>query len=550
MKKNIIIYSLTLLMGLSGCSLDAFPGSDIITEEQKDEILSKNPDSFIAEINALSANLIKYNTLESSGIHFDYGYAAVCMIYDTSGMDLVSDNVGYNWYNSTLSFRDRLDTSINTKFIWRVFYNNIKVSNDILVNINGMLETTTDPSQIAALENYKGQALAHRAFGYLNLVQAYQFTYKGHEDAPAVPLKLTLDDERYNATRATVSEVYDVILSDLNESIELLKDKKRASEAKDKVSVQVAYGLRARVNLVMNNWKAAAEDAQKAQEGFTPLSIDAVSKPGFNSAKNDSWMWANLITEENDIVATGIINWPSHLCSFTGNGYTVGTQTYRRINQPLWDEIPENDIRKHWWVDEEKKAPYVDEIKFPTSQGEMPLVDYLGWDSFTNLKFGAYNNEILNPMNASDWVMMRVEEMILIEAEAKAMSGDLEGGKSVLANFLKTYRNPGYVTSKATSAEDFQTEVWKERRVELWGEGFALFDLLRLKKPLERVKVAADGKKLTTYGPTVSFNTDPEAQILLFLIPESEIEANTSLSKADNNPTAEVPKPMELKIKE
>lgn len=75
---------------------------------------------------------------------------------------------------------------------------------------------------------------------------------------------------------------------------------------------------------------------------------------------------------------------------------------------------------------------------------------------------------------------MRVEEMYLIKAEAEAMGGNLSGGKSTLENFVRTYRDPSF-TSKANSAQDFQDEVWLQRRMELWGEGFSLFDILRLK---------------------------------------------------------------------
>jgi starch-binding outer membrane protein, SusD/RagB family len=159
------------------------------------------------------------------------------------------------------------------------------------------------------------------------------------------------------------------------------------------------------------------------------------------------------------------------------------------------------------------------------------------------VKFGAYENEILNPVNASDWPRMRVEEMILIEAEAKAMAGDLQGGKEVLRKFVTTYRDPSYQLSSAGSAEEFQDEVWFQRRVELWGEGFSFFDVLRLKKPIIRAKM--EGTKVnSSYGSTSTINLPAEAPILLFLIPEGEIEASESLSPADNNETIPAPKPL------
>lgn len=544
MKKNIIIYSLAAFIGLSGCSLDEMPLGSSVTEEQKEDVVKADPQKFASEVNALSANMIKFNTLNlDEEDHYDFGYAAVCIFYDSSGIDYVSDNTGYNWFRSSMLYSDRLATSSTTEFIWRVFYNNVKQANDILEVVNPILETIDSESEKQTFEFYKAQALGYRAFSYLNLIQTYQFTYKGKEDAPGVPLTLTVDDERGTTKRAPVKDVYAVILSDLTEAIDLLGDKTR--DSKDQVSLQVAYGLRARVNLVMQNWKEAAEDAQKAQEGFTPYSLNAVSVPAFNNAvNNNSWIWANIISIENEIVETGIINWPSHVCSFTGNGY-VNVGTYKYVNKPLWLEIPETDVRKHWWVDENLKAPYVDDITLPDKDGvQQPLVEVLKFKPYTNIKFGAYEDKILNATNASDWPVMRVEEMILIEAEAKAMSGDLAGGKTVLKNFLSTYRDPEYKLSTAGSAEAFQEEVWKQRRIELWGEGFSLFDILRLKKPLTRVEFDAQNKPITTYSNTTNFNLEAEHPILLYLLPEGEIEANQEIDYADNNPTIPVPKPL------
>ena len=94
-----------------------------------------------------------------------------------------------------------------------------------------------------------------------------------------------------------------------------------------------------------------------------------------------------------------------------------------------------------------------------------------------------------------------------------------------------TFRDPSF-TSKANSAQDFQDEVWLQRRMELWGEGFSLFDILRLKKPVVR--------KNTNYDPSVQYNSAAEAQILIYRIPQCEMETNSGISDTDNNPAAEL----------
>ena len=85
---------------------------------------------------------------------------------------------------------------------------------------------------------------------------------------------------------------------------------------------------------------------------------------------------------------------------------------------------------------------------------------------------------------------MRVEEMKLIEAEAAGMQDEARGIK-LLTDFAKT-RDPhyGYGTHNGAygnkSTSKFQNEVWWQRRVELWGEGFATFDIKRLNKGIIR----------------------------------------------------------------
>jgi hypothetical protein len=86
--------------------------------------------------------------------------------------------------------------------------------------------------------------------------------------------------------------------------------------------------------------------------------------------------------------------------------------------------------------------------------------------------------------------LMRVEEMKLIEAEAAGMQ-DLARGQQLLTEFAQT-RDPNYIYGKHQDAygnestSEFQNEVWWQRRVELWGEGFSTFDMKRLNKAVIR----------------------------------------------------------------
>lgn len=532
-----------MLLTTSCSDLDTNPSGSTMSDGQLNEVLAQDPSKLKSEVSGMYANMIEYGAITQwygtgQPRHYDFGYASTMMMMDASGQDEPSQVSGYNWYNKPLRFVDRTANSETTYFIWNQCYKNIKVANDVLKSVD--LENLSDVAK-----SYVGQAYAMRAFEYFTLIQIYQFSYKGHEDAAGVPIvtEKTAEAEANNNPRAAVKDVYKQIMDDLNTAIDYLTDSR---SAKSEINRQVAYGLRARVNLVMQNWSDAAADAKKAAEGYTPLSKDAAAAPGFNDVSASNWIWGNIVDESNEIVQSGILNFPSMMCSFTGNGYSP-TYACRMINSKLWKEIPSTDVRKGWWIDENLNSPIVNP-KYVVHQEDEDedgkVVKYLAvynqtgdevadiTEPYTNVKFGAYKNQYGNELNACDIPLMRVEEMILIQAEATAMGGNVEEGKRILENFVRTYRDPSY-TCNATTAEGVQDAVWFQRRVELWGEGFSFTDLLRLKKPLDRTGA--------NYEVSVRFKLPAESPIFLYLIPEDEENHNEALV-GNNNPVVAVPK--------
>ena len=532
-----------MLLTTSCSDLDTNPSGSTMSDGQLNEVLAQDPSKLKSEVSGMYANMIEYGAITQwygtgQPRHYDFGYASTMMMMDASGQDEPSQVSGYNWYNKPLRFVDRTANSETTYFIWNQCYKNIKVANDVLKSVD--LENLSDVAK-----SYVGQAYAMRAFEYFTLIQIYQFSYKGHEDAAGVPIvtEKTAEAEANNNPRAAVKDVYKQIMDDLNTAIDYLTDSR---SAKSEINRQVAYGLRARVNLVMQNWSDAAADAKKAAEGYTPLSKDAAAAPGFNDVSASNWIWGNIVDESNDIVQSGILNFPSMMCSFTGNGYSP-TYACRMINSKLWKEIPSTDVRKGWWIDENLNSPIVNPkyvVHKEDEDEDGKVVKYLAvynqtgdevadiTEPYTNVKFGAYKNQYGNELNACDIPLMRVEEMILIQAEATAMGGNVEEGKRILENFVRTYRDPSY-TCNATTAEGVQDAVWFQRRVELWGEGFSFTDLLRLKKPLDRTGA--------NYEVSVRFNLPAESPIFLYLIPEDEENHNEALV-GNNNPVVAVPK--------
>ena len=155
------------------------------------------------------------------------------------------------------------------------------------------------------------------------------------------------------------------------------------------------------------------------------------------------------------------------------------------------------------------------------------------YGAYVQVKFAPYNNVVASSTNANDIFLMRVEEMYLIKAEAEAMGGATATGVATLESLIKTYRDPEY-TCTASSATDVQEEIFRQRRIELWGEGLIWYDIMRLNKGVDRRGCGfPDASRI--------FNIPAGDNILLWRIPEAECQANAALRGLDQPTTIPTP---------
>ncbi|MBQ8463290.1 MAG: RagB/SusD family nutrient uptake outer membrane protein [Prevotella sp.] len=544
MKINKIFYlAAASVLAVSCADLDTEPQGSTVTADQKAEVAANDPSKVSASVTGITTMFSIYEKSFSS--HHDYGHASMMLFNDSRGIDLIGFDTGYNWYSAGLTLGDRTLNAYGSYYAWVNAYNQIFAANAVVGQISAETENST-------LKFYLAQALCIRAFDYFNLIQQFQFTYKGNEDAPGVPVILDTNADEAGANgiaRNTVGEVYEQILADLNLAVDLLEASTEVRADKRYVDLGVALGLRARVNLVMQNWAEAAADAQAAiaATDAEPISIEEASKPGFVSMTEKDWMWGIYIAETDRVVTSAIVNWPSHMGSFNYGYASVGA--WRMINPSLYNMMNVTDARKGWFLDASSKSVNLTaQQQAYVTQNKMP--------AYTQVKFAPYNGELGTSTNANDVPLMRVEEMYLIVAEAQAMAGNPAGGKTALENFVKTYRDPQY-TCEAASAAAVQDAVWVQRRIELWGEGLSYFDLLRLRKGIDRASTLFStvdpDKKLQNYNYRIvdtvegeraaietvksgnGSTTGTDINYLIYQIPNEEIQANKLINEGDNN---------------
>ncbi|MEO7310381.1 MAG: RagB/SusD family nutrient uptake outer membrane protein [Chitinophagaceae bacterium] len=433
--------------------------------------------------------------------HDNYGQKAIDLSNDLMGNDMVVNTAGYGWFNADYQYTEWLNATGTRRSdkTWSFYY-------DIIKQVNLLLDNASDPTKVgnatvADIERVRGECLTVRAWAYFNLINNFQQTYKGNESKPGVPLVLSAKTTTA-VGRGKVSDVYTQIIADLTLAETLLTGKTRP--AKTNVDISVTRGVRARVALVMEDWPTAASYANKAKVGYAPMpSATYQTRSAFSTISNSEWMWGSLITTAQ---ATIYASFFSHIDA-TQAGY-AGLGGQKKIPKALYDLIPATDVRKKVFA-----AP---------GTGTTMIPDY------TQLK-----HEVpVSGSWAADYLYMRGSEMYLIEAEALARQGQDAAARLVL-NALIQARNPAY-TADGFAGPALVSEILLQRRIELWGEGFSLFDIKRTKAGLNRA-TGAGNHGAPNYNPVV-YTLPDASSLFLMRIPQREIDNNPALTAADQNP--------------
>ena len=522
MKYNkIIALALAGFMAASCSDIDnQLPEGGALTSEQVQDATSAIPERTQATFTGMFTMMGKPHTTWPTGGNSsradDFGFISAALSLDLEGSDMVSLNSDYNWFSTASELTTREANYANPYMRYVIPYRQIGLANQI---IDGIAEDAISEEAI----NMRAQACAMRAFDYLSLAPYFQFADAAHFDEPCIPL---LDGKHGAAEnpRASVREVYEAIISDLDWAIAHLTE---ARADKGKINKNVAYGLRARANLFLGNFAAAAEDADSAMVGYQPATMEELGEPAFYNINDHNWIWGIIITEDM-AMAGQLCTSCSWISPFSANSYAAYAQLAPQINTLLYNLIPATDVRKNWWIDENLYSPLLDQVSWNGVSGaeisSLTIDDvkdtYL---PYTNVKFGMKSG-VGSEMNNNDWPLMRVEEMILIKAEGLIKSGSVAEGTKVLVDFVKTYRNPEYELSDGRTIED---EVWMQRRIELWGEGFATGDIKRLGKPI--VRFHENQPLASNFPDAFKFNVKADDGWLNMRFPQTEKDNNKAI---------------------
>ena len=498
LKKIFTLIALTLLVSCNDAFFETTPPTQISTSEVFSS--ENNIDAFV---NGAMRFLMENSTSQDNP-----GLPTIFLTHEVMGEDAFARDGRYG-YRDSYPYRDPFDnTTRRALFFWTLQYTSIDHANNIIANIE------IDANSSQRLKHLKGQAYALRAYNYLNLVRQYQFTYSKDPNALAVPVYTTpTNPGTVPNPLSTVSAIYELIIDDLKEGESLLNGFERS--VKNRPNINVIYGLFARAYLTLENWELAAEYSAKAREGYEIMSPDQYGE-GFNDVSNREWIWGHPQTQTQNRGGA------SYLAYLETTPYTTdanGTNLYYGYNSIIPDPnfvdlFEDGDIRKSLF-----------EV---ATQPAEALYAHYRYKKFRN-KYPNHDGHI---------VLMRSSEMILIEAEAQARLNNTEDAVQTL-NELRVHRNLPELTASDFNNVSILDEILLERRRELWGEGFRLYDILRLQTAPDRKEsthtfVDDEGKTVTVRGHWITRFPDgsdlvPNSKYYLFPIPLNEINNNDNL---------------------
>ena len=528
--KYTAILSVLASVVTTGCIKEVNPTGSSISAEQA----TASADA-AKSMTAAIANYAANANWSGSSVHSFYGYPSLCVVRECYANDFTIMDNPYGWYSNEMQNLGQNSTSTYIQIPWLIYTKLIALANDV-IRMNPDIEAIVDTNK-----GNVGAAYAYRALCMLDMVQLYEFKANNYTSAPdieglTIPYlheNMTVDYAKNNP-RMPKAEALEKIYELLDKAI-LLLDGHSATNDKTLPDLAVAYGLYARAKLYEGDYAKAKEYAQLALSSgsFSPLTKEQWTSPttGFNDADSqNSWMLCTRTSNESSVVKTGIINFVSFMANENVYGYGgPGAGAFVMVDKQFYDQIPNTDFRKLSW-----KAPAGHPLEGQNSF--VPATDsYPGSEAlpeYGGIKFrpGEGNPDDYMIGSATDFPMMRMEEMKFIIAECDARNGDA----SSLIEIVKT-RNPEYTCTK--TGNSLIKEVLLQKRIEFWGEGIMFFDYKRCPDLLQINR----GYPGTNHSEPARFNCDGLAPWFNIPINGYEAQDNKALSGTNNpDPTGTV----------
>ena len=530
-----------------GCDLDRMPYNEITNDNMN-------------ESNVETITLGTYAKMKE-----EYYYKSTHYVNEYGG-----DNVSLSGTTSDSFYYlykyQRLVDNYYPARVWRYTY-------QMIVNVNTVIEMVGE-GQSTELDNLLGENYYLRGYLYFTLCNLFGRPYvQSPETNLGIPIKLTSNKDEY-PERATVKEVYDQVIKDLEKGASLMTSTKSNIYA----SKEVAYAMLSRVYLYMENWEKAKEYADLVINSgrYQLLTGDTYQKyPRYVPESNTETIFAIRMVKDSDYE------------KYNMDYYSVGSM-YAQINDEGWGEMypsasyldllheNDTDLRQGFIVDQvvgdnsmwliyvqgnetAKTYNYVTNTvvkqgndyvitespgTYKSSTVQTEIVNgktrYYVERADNNVKYYVRIENAVNKRNgfpkryiykcslqeeqAQLWspVLIRLAEVYLNRAEANYHLGNESAALADVNVIRSRAQIPTRVISDLPANKTVLDWVLSERRLELAWEGHRKLDIFRNGLTLDR---RYPGTHLSGAANTVFTTVDPSSNVIVEYIPQQELDA-------------------------
>ncbi|GAA0755087.1 RagB/SusD family nutrient uptake outer membrane protein [Psychroflexus lacisalsi] len=510
MKKEIlkITFIACAALVLTSCGDDYLveePTGDELNIRQLGEAAQVNPEIPGAFMTGVYSTMFTAGTGGTTS-QADLGQKGYDIYSDMISGDVALTTSTYGWYRAAITqLQAPQDFTLNENYhVWRYYYRVINRANLVIETVLGEPQPEEETELMAIISELSdanrhiaAQAFVMRAHSYFNLTQFMINDVTASWTSPTLPLYLRAGI--VGNPKSTTEEVYNAMEEDLSRAIPLLADFARPSKVEVDQSIAqtiLGYVLASR----KDRWSDVVDITDDALASTSASLMQADNSingilGGFNDVNSTGWMWGIDINAD---IGLGLVSWWGQMDAFSYSYAAVGDN--KAMDLDLYESMRPDDVRRDQYFDNPSSARHL-----------QPLFKFYDSD---RVIFGS--SQIVK----ADYIYMRYAEPLLLNIEALAKDGREGEAKTALENFVSARgMDPSYIS--ALNGQALQDEIYKQTRLELWGEGRSYFALKR-----NEGTVVRGANHLSFVGEAMQWNDER----LTFEIPQQEIQDNTNIS--------------------
>jgi len=477
------IFILLFAAALAGC--EDFLEQDIRSSQNYDNYF-QSEDDLVRFANGMYGSLITW-TWEGGGLFFNNFWVL---------QDLAADNTYET--GPSVDYHDLSNFTFDANnmvfdWIWEGCYHTINSSNVLLTEIEKMQKYSSPEIK----NHLQGEAYFIRGMLYFELVKLFG----------DIPLQLfpTTELEATKIARSPAADVYENVISDLTNAVELLKVNPFSDRVLGVPTSEAASTLLAKVYLTRGSLNKDKNDFTKAK-----TSLEKVK--GFQLEPE----FADIFKLKNN--NRGEIIWAINFSGSLGQGWTTNQFIVRLMpttkadngtkNGQGWERPTNHLYNSYAAADARKAATFITEFEGEVFSG--PFIQKY-WDR--EAEPGRQNGE-----SDADFIYLRYADVLLMYAEAL---NEIKNGPDADAyDAINQVRNRAGLAnlSAGLDYQHFKDAVLQERQWEFVMEGQRWYDLVRMGKLVDEVLLSK---------PTANVKEFHD----LFPIPQKEIYYNPNLTQ-------------------